>query len=149
MSGTAALLFPEPLIRTNNGTPESVVRRSYDDSSLPWKDRWTPLYDEVVYGHYRRVVAFAHEQKLIRKPIPVEELLEPRFVHAGLKNLGLGNYWGRQQLAARQESFSPRRNAGARSLCPGADAHHSQTWNSTIPLPLPKRCMVYFSISIR
>ncbi|WP_088710466.1 ABC transporter substrate-binding protein [Noviherbaspirillum denitrificans] len=86
---------------TRNGTPESVVRRSYDDPSLPWKERWTPVYDDVVYGHYRRVVAFAHEQKLIRKPLVVEDLLEPRFVNAGLKNLGLGNYWSGQKVASR------------------------------------------------
>lgn len=78
---------------TRNGTPESVIRRSYDDPSLPWKDRWTPLYDDVVYRHYRRVVAFARNQKLIRQALPAEELLEPRFVNAALKNLGLAQYW--------------------------------------------------------
>jgi sulfonate transport system substrate-binding protein len=88
---------------TRNGTPESVVRRAYDDPSLPWKDRFTPLYDDVVYRHYRRVVSFAKEQKLIRKELTAEELLEPRFVQAGLKNLGLSNYWSpnKQTLANR------------------------------------------------
>jgi sulfonate transport system substrate-binding protein len=92
----------EAMIRdgTRNGTPESVVRRTYDDPSLPWKDRWTPLYDEVVYRHYRRVVAFAQEQKLIRKPLAAEDLLEPRFVNAALKSLALDAYWSPQKVAA-------------------------------------------------
>ena len=78
---------------TRNGTPDSVVRRSYDDPGLQWKERWSPLYDDAVYRHYRRVLAFAQEQKLIRQPLTAEELLEPRFVAAGLKKLGLANYW--------------------------------------------------------
>ena len=78
---------------TRNGTPDSVVRRSYDDPDLQWKERWSPLYDDAVYRHYRRVLAFAQEQKLIRQPLTAEELLEPRFVAAGLKKLGLVNYW--------------------------------------------------------
>jgi sulfonate transport system substrate-binding protein len=84
---------------TRNGTPESVVRRTYDDPSLAWKDRWTPLYDDVVYNHYHRVVNFAKEKKLIRKDLKVEELLEPRFVNASLRNLGLNGYWAPQKPA--------------------------------------------------
>ena len=85
----------EAVIRdgTRNGTPESVVRRSYDDPSETWKERWTPLYDDLVLQHYQRVVAFAKAQKLIAKDIKAEELLEPKFVNAALKKLDQVNYW--------------------------------------------------------
>ncbi|QAU33961.1 ABC transporter substrate-binding protein [Janthinobacterium sp. 17J80-10] len=85
---------------TRNGTPESVVRRSYDDPTLPWKDRWSPLYDDVVYSHYRRVVAFAKEQNLIRKNLNADELLEPKFVNAAIKNLGLTTFWSAHKPVA-------------------------------------------------
>lgn len=78
---------------TRNGTPESVVRRGYDDPTLAWKDRFTPLFDAAVYSHYRQVVVFAKGQQLIRKQLTAEEILEPRFVNASLKNLGLTGYW--------------------------------------------------------
>jgi sulfonate transport system substrate-binding protein len=78
---------------TRSGVPESVVRRSYDDPSLIWKDRFNPAYDAVVYQHYRSVLAFARNQKLINKDLKAEELLEPKYVTAALKKLDLTGYW--------------------------------------------------------
>ncbi|NGZ87343.1 ABC transporter substrate-binding protein [Duganella aceris] len=82
---------------TRAGIPERVVRRAYDDPQLAWKDRFSPLYDGLVYWHYREVLAFARQQKLVRKQLTAEELLEPRFVDAGLKELGLSNYWTQEK----------------------------------------------------
>jgi len=89
----------EALIRdgTRPGVPERVVRRAYDDPQLAWKDRFSPLYDALVYRHYREVLAFAQQQKLVRKALTAEELLEPRFVDAGLRELGLTAYWTREK----------------------------------------------------
>jgi sulfonate transport system substrate-binding protein len=78
---------------TRSGVPESVVRRSYDDPSLAWKDRYNPAFDAVVYQHYRSVLAFARNQKLISKDLKAEELLEPKYVTAALKKLDLASYW--------------------------------------------------------
>ena len=75
------------------GVSESVVRRSYDDPSLTWKERWSPLYDDLVYQHYARVVQFARTEKLIGKDLRAEELLEPKFVTAALKKLDQTAYW--------------------------------------------------------
>ncbi len=80
-------------IGSRNGTPESVVRRQYADPSLSWRDRWNPLPDEVVLAHYRDVVKFAVDRKLIRNPLRPEDLVDARFVNAALKELGLQNYW--------------------------------------------------------
>ncbi|MFZ6646926.1 ABC transporter substrate-binding protein [Undibacterium sp. TJN25] len=87
---------------TRPGVADSVVRRVYDDPSLAWKDRWSPLFDDVVVRHYRDVSSFARQQKLIRKDIAAEELLEPRFVAAALKNLGLGAYWTAQTAPVKK-----------------------------------------------
>jgi len=78
---------------TRSGVPESVVRRSYDDPTLAWKDRFNPAYDEVVYTHYRGVLAFARSQKLINKDLKAEELLEPKYAQAALKKLELTKHW--------------------------------------------------------
>lgn len=78
---------------TRNGTPESVIRRNYDDSSLAWKDRFSPLYDPLILDHYRRAIAFAYEKKLIQRPIKAEDLLQPRFVNTALSDLKLKDYW--------------------------------------------------------
>jgi sulfonate transport system substrate-binding protein len=85
----------ETLIRegTLNGTPESVVRRRYDDSVLAWKDRWAPLFDDLAYAQYRNDIAIARSRKLISRDIKAEELLEPRFAKAALQALNLVNYW--------------------------------------------------------
>ncbi len=78
---------------TRSGVPESVVRRSYDDPSLAWRDRWSPVYDAVVYKHYRSVLEFARSQKLIQKDLKAEDLLEPKYANAALKKLSLTDYW--------------------------------------------------------
>ena len=86
-------------IGTRNGTPESVVRRGYDDSGVSWKDRWNPLFDDVVHAHYRQAVAFATQKKLVGKKLDPEQLLEPKFLQAALKELKLEDYWKPRSLA--------------------------------------------------
>lgn len=78
---------------TRNGTPETVVRRRYDDPALPWKDRWSPLFDELAWAQYRHDIALARQKKLINRDLKAEELLQPRFANAALSELGLTNYW--------------------------------------------------------
>jgi sulfonate transport system substrate-binding protein len=80
-------------IATRNGTPEAVVRRGYEDPSLAWRDRWSPLFDDAVSTHYREVAASAANQHLTSRPVDAASLLEPRFVQAALKQLKLESYW--------------------------------------------------------
>ncbi|TFW22899.1 ABC transporter substrate-binding protein [Duganella callida] len=82
---------------TRAGVPERVVRRAYDDPQLAWKERFSPLYDGLVYRHYREVLAFARQQQLVRRELKAEELLEPRFVDAGLRELGLSDFWRQEK----------------------------------------------------
>ena len=90
----------EAVIKTGtlDGTPESVVRKGYEDSNVSWKDRWTPLFDDVVYTHYRHSVEFATQKKLVGKKLDPDKLVEPKFVAAALKELKLENYWTPRQL---------------------------------------------------
>jgi len=85
----------EAMIRVamNNGTPESVVRRSYADRRVDWKNRWSVLYNEVVPDHYRRTVAFALEQKLISRTVDVNAWFDRRFTQAALKELHIEGWW--------------------------------------------------------
>lgn len=78
---------------TANGTPESVIRRSYADRKYPWKERFTPLFNEVVYEHYRNTIDFAHEQKIIARKIDLDTWFDKRFVPVALKDLGIENHW--------------------------------------------------------
>jgi sulfonate transport system substrate-binding protein len=78
-----------------------VVRRNYEDDSLSWKDRWSPLVDETVREHFRDVVDFARKERLIARPLDPDELVEPRFVNAALKSLKLEGHWTPWQRAAR------------------------------------------------
>ncbi|WP_164931973.1 ABC transporter substrate-binding protein [Janthinobacterium sp. 17J80-10] len=80
-------------LATANGTPESVVRRSYADRKYPWKERYTPLFNEVVYEHYRNTIAFAYDQKIIQRKIDLDTWFDKRFVPVALKDLGIENYW--------------------------------------------------------
>jgi sulfonate transport system substrate-binding protein len=88
-------------IGTTNGTPESVVKRGYDDPTVSWKDRWNPLFDDVVYTHYRNTVDFATSKKLIGKKLDSKQLLEPKYLTAALKELKLENYWSPRSLAGK------------------------------------------------
>ncbi len=78
---------------TLNGTPETAVRKVYDDSSLAWKDYFTPIYDGTLVDHYRRTATFALDNHLIRTPVHAEDLLQPKFVTQALKELQLEHFW--------------------------------------------------------
>jgi sulfonate transport system substrate-binding protein len=80
-------------IAANNGTPESVVRRSYADRRIDWRNRWSVLYNDVVAQHYRSTIEFALENKLIARPVNLQTWFEPRFAQAALKDLQLQAWW--------------------------------------------------------
>jgi sulfonate transport system substrate-binding protein len=80
-------------VATSNGTPESVVLRSYQNDHVPWKDRWSPLFNDLLYDHYRTTVSFALKQDLIRRPVDVDAWFDKRWVAAALRELHLETYW--------------------------------------------------------
>jgi sulfonate transport system substrate-binding protein len=73
-------------ILARSGTPESALKREYDNASIAWKDRWSPLIDESLYRHFRDAVHYALEKRLISRGIDADRLLEPKFVATALPN---------------------------------------------------------------
>ncbi len=82
--------------------PESVVRRDYEDDSVAWKDRWSPLYDQVLITHYRRAASYAKQSGLVRKEVDVNQLLNPKFTNHALKELKLEDYWEAPSVAQKK-----------------------------------------------
>lgn len=78
---------------TLNGTPEAIVRRTYDESNISWKERWSPLFPPELYEHYREATAFARKNKIIQGDIDVDELLDQSLVTRALSDLNLTGYW--------------------------------------------------------
>ncbi len=97
-------------IGTQNGTPETAVRKTYDDGSLAWKDYFTPIYDGSLLDHYRRAAAFALDDHLIRTPVRAEELLQPKFVTQALKELQLEHFWTQAPVAIQTAGLAPQAN---------------------------------------
>lgn len=104
-----------------NGTPESVVRRTYEDPDLPWKDRWSPLFDGLLRTQYANSIAVTEQRKLIRTHLTVDELLAPQFVTAALRELKLDNYWQPWPLAQNLKSSPLPAPSGRPGKSPGTD----------------------------
>ena len=91
--------------RTANGTSERIIRRTYEDSGLSWKDYWSPLFAPELYTHYREAVAFARQNGIIQGDIDVNDFLDDSYVKAALKSQGLENYW------SANRTFTPAKGA--------------------------------------
>ncbi|TBU93997.1 PhnD/SsuA/transferrin family substrate-binding protein [Phytopseudomonas dryadis] len=74
-----------------SGQPESVLRRESDGE--PWTAQFSPLIDASVRQHYRDVVAYSLQAKLIRSGFDVDRLIDERFVDQGVRELGLQDEW--------------------------------------------------------
>ena len=81
------------LLGTANGTPERILRRTYEESNISWKDRWSPLFPPALYAHYRDAVAYARKNGIIQGDVDVDALLDDRLVQTALKQLSLTDYW--------------------------------------------------------
>ncbi len=79
--------------RTYTGASESQIRRSYDDPVLTWHDRWSPLFTDEVYNHYKVDIGYAFDKKITRRAIDVNELLNTSFVNQAISDLKLQDYW--------------------------------------------------------
>ena len=79
-------------ILSRNGTPKDVLEKEYGTGAT-WKDRWSPLFDERLFVHYRHAIEYSAHKKIIRNPVDFETMYDPRFVTAGLRKLGLEGHW--------------------------------------------------------
>lgn len=92
---------------TLNGTPESIVRRTYDAGNISWKDRWSPLFPPELYEHYRQAVAFARQNGIIKADVDVNALLDDQLAQTALKQLNLTNYWTLPSVTGRRSPTTP------------------------------------------
>ncbi|MBV7584135.1 ABC transporter substrate-binding protein [Pseudomonas sp. PDM33] len=79
--------------QSRSGVPVSVLQREV--SGEPWPAHFSPLYDDALRQHYTDGIAYSLKAKLIRNEVKVDDLLEPKFVEQGLKNLQLESFWQR------------------------------------------------------
>lgn len=90
--------------------PVEIIAKDYAESGIPWRERFTPLFNPDVLGHYRSVAGYAHARGLVRTEVDADALLDDRFVRQSLRNLKLDGFWTPKAAAAE-----PAKAAGARS----------------------------------
>lgn len=93
--------------RTLTGASESQVRRSYEDPSLTWQQRWSPLFSSDVYNHYKVDLGYSFEKKITRKAIDVNDLLNSKFVNQAINDLQLQTYWANPQPGTVTQAAAP------------------------------------------
>ena len=71
--------------------PYEAVAKSYDGRDL--RKILVPLYDPFLAGHYKETIAFAVQNKLVRRSFEPAEIFDTKFADAALKSLGLEAYW--------------------------------------------------------
>ncbi|MEG3181414.1 ABC transporter substrate-binding protein [Sphingomonas sp. LT1P40] len=74
-------------------SPRSVVEAELNEPRVAWKDRYSPLYDDFMVGHYRDAAAYTFDQGLVRKQVDVDKLLDRRFATKALERLKLQDQW--------------------------------------------------------
>lgn len=83
-------------IASRGNLPVALIARDYDDPRLGWKDRFSPLLDGFYRQHFRDVAAYIHDNGLVQKQLPVEDIIDDRFLNAALKDLSFEGYWNAQ-----------------------------------------------------
>jgi len=76
---------------TQSGNAYVDYKNDWDGYDL--KLRFSPLLDDYYVAVTKKAVAESLEFKLIRNNVTVDDWLEPKYLNAALKELGLENYW--------------------------------------------------------
>jgi sulfonate transport system substrate-binding protein len=74
-----------------SGSPYEDYKNDWNGYDL--KLRHSPLLDEYYVNITKKAVAETLEFKLIRRDVTVDDWIEPKYLAAALKELGLENYW--------------------------------------------------------
>lgn len=82
--------------------PPEIIEQDYGNS-VPWRERFSPLFSDAVRTHYRSVADYVVRRGLVRNKVDPNTLLDDRFVNQGLKDLHLTDFWAATpaQVAAR------------------------------------------------
>ena len=76
--------------------PEDIVAKDYANSGIPWRERFSPIFNPAVRTHDRSVADYALERGLIRNKVDADALIDERFVNKALKDLKLEQFWAHQ-----------------------------------------------------
>ena len=76
--------------------PEDIVAKDYANSGIPWRERFSPVFNPAVRTHYRSVADYALERGLIRNKVDADALIDERFVDKALKDLKLEQFWAHE-----------------------------------------------------
>ncbi len=84
--------LPELLrVTTKAGYKYKYQREELVNTSL--KDKYNPLLDQDLVNHYKAIVDFSLQHKLIRSKFDVDQFVDKSYSEAALKELGLQHYW--------------------------------------------------------
>lgn len=86
--------------------PEAIVAKDYAESGIPWRDRFSPLFNDAIKDHYRSVADYTYARGLVRNKVEADKLIDERFVTQALRDLQLDKYW-------KQSSAGPAALAAA------------------------------------
>ncbi|NYE22731.1 ABC transporter substrate-binding protein [Pigmentiphaga litoralis] len=87
------------------GTPSKAIVDDY--AGDPLADRLSPLLDDFYVANVRRGIAFAEQQKLIRRKIDVAKWVDASYLNRAIATHGYQNVWVRRDAAG-----SPAANSG-------------------------------------
>jgi sulfonate transport system substrate-binding protein len=94
---------PEPVFQlwTRTGFTFASFKEDWTNESMKYKT--SPLIDPYVYSRYGFQISEAKRLGLTRNTFDLREWVEPSFLNAALRELGLQNFW-----APRDENGQPR-----------------------------------------
>lgn len=76
-----------------SGIPADSFRADFEGRTLA--SRNTAVIDDFIIARYKDKAAKAKAYGLIKKDVDIDSWLEPKYLEAALKELGLENYWSR------------------------------------------------------
>ncbi|QCO00646.1 ABC transporter substrate-binding protein [Azospirillum argentinense] len=74
-----------------SGIPLSALREDYAGS--PVKEQINPLLDDFTLSRFAAGIAFAKQQRLIRADVDLKSWVDPSYLNAALRDLGLEGFW--------------------------------------------------------
>jgi sulfonate transport system substrate-binding protein len=83
------------------GAPRKDLSDDYDGDKLA--DRLSPLLDGFYVDNIKRGIVFAQEQKLIRRPIKIDEWLDASYLKKAIKDQKLEGVWTPRDAAGKAQ----------------------------------------------
>ncbi len=76
---------------TKSGSPYIDVKEDFEGDAL--RDRLNPLLDAYFYAYIQRSMDETKQFRFVRRDVPLEGWIEPKYLQAALKSQGLEGFW--------------------------------------------------------